>query len=447
MQFKYFYNFKKIAIQLFILLPISILLVMSACQDDVRSMPSKNEKLVPSVEAIQARYGSLPLSERLTGVVRARNQVEIFPEINAAIVEVRVENGDIVEKDQPLVLLRDRDFQERLKQAKANYKIALAQSKQASARLKEVQSELKRMESLAEKELVSDAELEEIQTRAVSEEANVELAKARVEQAQAAVEESQTELSETIIRAPISGTVGNRNAEVGMIVSPGVRLFTMGQLDNMKIEVVLTDRMLNYIEVGQRSEIFSDVLPSGMATAPLSRISPFLHPVTHSTTAEIDLKNPDGSLKPGMFVTVDVMYGESEQATLIPLSALYENPETGETGVFVSRDSLVLHNEPTGASDEQKSISLSDPITFDFKSVDVMAKGRMQAGINGVDKGNWVVTLGQNLLGSQSGEARVRTVKWDWVEYLQNLQSQDLLEDIMEEQQKMARDSINRVIN
>ena len=447
MQFKYFNNFKKSRSLLFLPILMGIFLLIPACQGDAKNVQTKNEKLIPSVEAIQARHGSLPLSERLTGVVRARNQVEIFPEINAAIVEVRVENGDIVEKGQPLVLLRDRKFQERLKQAKANYQITQAQSKQAQARLKEVQSELKRMESLAEKELVSDAELEEIQTRAVSEEANVELAKARVEQALASVEESQSDLSETIIRAPISGTVGNRNAEVGMIVSPGTRLFTMGQLDNMKIEVVLTDRMLSYIEVGQRSEIFSDVLPSGMASAPLTRISPFLHPVTHSTIAEIDLKNPGESLKPGMFVTVDVMYGESEQATLIPLSALYENPETGETGVFVSRDSLVLYSEPTGASDEQKSISLSDPVPFDFKSVDVIAKGRMQAGITGVEEGNWVVTLGQNLLGSQSGEARVRTVEWDWVEYLQNLQSQDLLEDIMEEQQRMTRDSLNRVLN
>mgnify|MGYP006291655767 FL=1 len=184
-----------------------------------------------------------------------------------------------------------------------------------------------------------------------------------------------------------------------------------------------------------------------MSSSSLTRISPFLHPFTPSTIAEIDLKNPGESLKPGMFVTVDVMYGESEQATLIPLSALYENPETGETGVFVSRDSLVLYSEPTGASDEQKSISLSDPVPFDFKSVDVIAKGRMQAGITGVEEGNWVVTLGQNLLGSQSGEARVRTVEWDWVEYLQNLQSQDLLEDIMEEQQRMTRDSLNRVLN
>ncbi len=48
----------------------------------------------PAVEALPARSGSLPLEEALSGVVRARNQVAIRPEISAAVVEVLVRNGD-----------------------------------------------------------------------------------------------------------------------------------------------------------------------------------------------------------------------------------------------------------------------------------------------------------------------------------------------------------------
>ncbi|NIR94021.1 MAG: efflux RND transporter periplasmic adaptor subunit, partial [Gammaproteobacteria bacterium] len=158
--------------------------------------------------------------------------------------------------------------------------------------------------------------------------------------AQANVDEQEENLSQTVIRAPVAGSVGNRNAEIGMLVTPNTRLFTLGQLDNIKVEVVLTDRMLNYIEEGQRSEIVASNLISGPVSAPLSRISPFLHPVTHSTEAEIDLANPEGRLKPGMFVTVDIFYGQSERATLVPLSSLYEHPARGATGVYVSKASL-----------------------------------------------------------------------------------------------------------
>lgn len=403
------------------------------------SQDNEANRLIPAVEAVQARHGSLPLTERLSGVVKAKNQVEIYPELGAAIVEVLVNNGDAVKRGQPLVRLRDNEFREQLKQARAGYQIAVAQAKQAEAQLKEIQAELKRTEALAEKELVSATELETVRTRAISAEADFELAEARVEQAQATVDEREVTLSQTIIRAPIAGTVGNRNAEVGMLVSSSTRLFTLGRLDSVRVQVVLTDRMLNYIETGQRTEIHAENTPSGLMMAPLTRISPFLHPVTHSTDAEIDLANSDGRLKPGMFVAVDIYYGESEQATLVPLSALYENPATGATGVYVSQDSL--DRESAGAMTDGQTMALTGPVRFKFVPVEVIAKGRMEAGVSGVEPGSWVVTIGKDLLGGESGTARVRPVNWQWVEQLQHLQRDDLLQEVLKRQQEAAGDS------
>ncbi len=53
----------------------------------------------------------------------------------------------------------------------------------------------------------------------------------------------------------------------------------------------------------------------------------------------------------------------------------------------------------------------------------------MVAGIAGVAPGQWVVTIGQHLLGEGTPKARVRPVKWDWVEKLQNLQREDLMQE------------------
>ena len=391
-------------------------------------------KPVPAVEAVLSDVGSLPLTERLSGVVRAKNQVEIYPEISAAIEQVNVNDGDSVAKGQPLVVLRDTQFRERLKQAQAGHQIAVAQRSQAEARLQKIQSDLKRTESLFEKKLVSATELETIQSEATSAEADAALAKARVDQAQANIDEYEEALSRTVIRAPVTGTVGNRNAEIGMYVNSNTRLFTLGQLDTVRIGIILTDRMLNYIETGQRTEIQAANLPLGSADAKLSRISPFLHPVTHSTDAEIDLPNPDHQLNPGMFVTVDVYYGESEQATLVPLSALYENPGTGVTGIYVTNDSL--SGEAVDVQGGEDPISFTAPAVFEFVPVNVIARGRTVAGITGVEPGKWIITLGQDLLGGKPGEARVRKVDWKWVERLQHLQREDLLEEFMKRQQE-----------
>lgn len=388
-----------------------------------------NGKMMPAVEAVQARFGSLPLTERLSGAVKAKNQVELYPQISAPVMQVFVQNGEFVRAGQQLVRLRDTEFQEQLKQAEASLQIALAQAKQADAEWQRMQAEAKRSTSLADQGLISATAFEEIQTRTVAAEASAELARARVEQAQATVDERKETLGRTIVRAPVEGTVGNRSAEVGMMVTPNTRLFTLGQLDSLRVEIVLSDRMLTYIKKGQRSEILSPSLPFGSVSAPVARISPFLHPVAHSTTAEIDLPNPEHALKPGMFVTVDVFYGESEQATLVPLSALWESPGNSSVGVYLCRDSLggeVVENPADGA--------LTDPALFEFVPVEVIAKGRLNAGVRGIEQGNWVVTIGQDLLGSDTASARVRPVSWKWVEELQNLQREDLIEEIIKKQ-------------
>ncbi len=419
--------------------PVLAALLFLGCSGGSNNNRNNRDRLVPALEAVQAKYGSLPLSERLSGVVKAKNQVEIFPEITAVVEAVYVQSGDEVSRGQPLVSLRDREFQERLKQARAAHRIAEAQARQAEAKLKEVEAELRRSRALADKGMVSDAEMETAETQALSAQADAELAKARVEQALATVAEREEALSQTVIRAPVDGSVGNRRAEVGMMVSPGNRLFTLGQLDSVRVEVVLTDRMLNYIEAGQRAGIGAANVPSGELTASLSRISPFLHPVTHSTDAEIDMANPKHLLKSGMFVTVDIYHGESERATLVPLSALYDNPLTGATGVYVSRDTL--NRIPLEPSEVGRSSSLTEPVPFEFVPVEIIAKGRMSAGIRGVEPDTWVVTLGQDLLGGESGAARVRPVEWGWVEHLQNLQREDLLKQILQDKQPAGSDT------
>jgi len=420
---------------------IGFTILFISCSDESGSSENANGGIMPAVEAVQSRYGSLPLTQRLSGIVEAKNQIEIYPEISAVIVGVFVKNGDEVKKGDPLVRLRDKEFMERVKQATAGYQIAVAQLKQAEARLNEIKSELRRTETLAAQGLTSSTDLETVQTRAISAEADVALANARVEQANATVEERNETLTQTIIRSPITGSVGNRKAEVGMLVTGNTRLFILGQLENVRVKVVLTDRMLNYIREGQRVEIIDENSPDGILNTYLSRISPFLNPVSHSTEAEIDMENPDRELKSGMFVTVDIFYGESEQATLVPLSALYEDPATGVAGVYITE--ATLNREPVVSVKTDNSVPLSDPVDFKFVPVDVIAKGRMEAGIRGIDSGKWVITLGQNLLGGEEGKARVRPVNWTWVERLQKLQREDLMEGLVKRQREVASDTVS----
>jgi multidrug efflux pump subunit AcrA (membrane-fusion protein) len=211
----------------------------------------------------------------------------------------------------------------------------------------------------------------------------------------------------------------------------------------MRVEVPVTQEMLGRLKVGQRAEIRAESLPDTVLLAEVSRISPFLRERSFSAEAEIDVPNTGGILMPGMFVTADIYYGGSQEATLVPKSALYENPDTGEEGVFVlAADSAGSSPPIARPAGEDGMGTLSGPLSLRFRAVDVLAVGDQVSGISRVEPGEWVVVVGQHLLPGRPGEkpvARVRQVTWERIVGLQTLQRHDLLRRFMEKQQRMAR--------
>ncbi|MEX1010954.1 MAG: efflux RND transporter periplasmic adaptor subunit [Balneolaceae bacterium] len=414
----------------------SFSLLLWGCGNSEEGGNTGNFGTIPAVEAVQAQFGALPLEERLSGITRASNQVEIYPRITAPVEEVMVRNGDYVESGAPLIRLEDREYSERLQQAEANLRVNEARARQSETRLNEVRNFLDRQETLYSRDLLSDADIEQARAQVMSAEADYELALAQVDQAHSQMSEQRDLLDRTVIRAPISGTVGQRNAEAGMQVNANSRLFVIGDLTHSTIRVNLTENMLGYIETGQTVRIFSENLGDTLLYSEVSRISPFLTSGSFSTEAEIDIANEEGLLLPGMFVTVDVLYGETSQATLVPLSAIFRHPRTGVQGIYVA-NGYGVETEPITEVDAGNPPPLSEPTSLEFREIEVVARGREAAGVAGINSGDWVVTVGQSLLiGSaddQDPQARIRAASWDRIMEMQRMQPEDLLERIMGE--------------
>src|SRR5699024_4157740 len=279
-----------ISIQHTVLLLLATLL--ASCYGDSGSDENNLDQrgIIPAVEAVQARYGSLPLSERLSGTVVAENQVALYPEITGQISRIHVQTGDYINEGEPIISLEDRQYSEQVEQARAESRINQARLKQAQARHNELEARYKRTKQLSDRNLSSDMEMETMQAQMASAEADIELAKAQLEQSQSNLQEQQNMLSKTVIRAPISGTLGQRNAEIGMQVGPNTPLFTIGDLTNLRVEIILTDEMLQDVQIGQTAQIYTGSgEDSEIIEAKLSRISPFLNNITRSTEGEIDV--------------------------------------------------------------------------------------------------------------------------------------------------------------
>ena len=416
-------------------LGLCFLLLISCSSDEPTQKPLQN-LVIPAVEAVQSQYGSLPLVERFSGNVISENQIELYPETNAQIAEVYVENGDKVTKGQPLVKLQDEPFKKQLQQAQAGLRINEARLKQADARLKELEAQFKRITALAEKNLTSELQIEQINAQKTSAEADVELAKAQIDQSRALVDERKNQLSKTVINSPVTGTIGQRNARVGMQATTNTKIFTIGDLSKLRVEIVLTENLHSRIKVGQTATITindANGIPRTIS-AELSRISPFLNEITRSTEAEIDITNAEDILNPGMYVPVDVHFGESQQATLIPTSAIFIDPQTGREGIYIA-NSIGSEIEPVSDTSDNRS-ALTEPTGVVFQEIDIIARGKMAVGVIGLESGKWIITLGQNLLAEGKNEARVKTITWDHVLNLQSMQKEDLLKEIIEGKKK-----------
>lgn len=427
------------------LVGLTLLLLLSGCSSPSNEGNSpqqeQGDNSPPSVEAVQARDGSLPLEERMSGTVRARNQIAIYSELSEPVVSVEAQTGDYVEEGEPLVRLRRETYEQQVRQAKASLRNAKAEAQGAQANLRELRSQLKRTERLTDQDFESQQQLESLRAQVEQAEAAYEQAQAQVEQAESTLDERQSALSKTVIRAPISGHVGQRNVQVGQRVGPDTRLYTLGDLDSVKVRVEVTDRMFGRIQPGQTARIHVPQRDT-ILTASVTRMSPFLSEESYSAEAEIVVANKNRVLNPGMFVEVDVAYGESERATIVPLSALYEDPASNTRGVFVAPTlGTEIPVDVPDEFDEDNPPPLTPPTPTTFREVEVLAEGQQTAGVRGIEPGDWVVTVGQNLLDNDAGErvdARVRPLPWSRLIALQRLQDTDLLNRVLERQQRLA---------
>lgn len=411
-------------------LGLAALLLLGSCSATEESREEQAESRVHPVEAVMARAGTLPLQERVSGTVRARNQIAVRAEIDAPIVQVYVRSGDEVTQGQPLVRLDDNQLRAQLNQAEAAVRLAQASVEQSQARLAELQAQASRVRRLAEEQLVSALDLETLEAQIQAARANLSQESARVEQAQATAAERRNALARTVIRAPAAGRVGARNAEPGMIASRDTVLFVLGNPSDLIVEVPLTQEMLGNISVGDRALVRTGGTQQTVIEGQLARVSPFLASGSFSTTGEIELEGEPARLSPGMFVAVDLLYGESDPTTLVPASALWEDPASGAQSVYVVAD---LNGEGARST-------LEDPAKrVQRRPVDVLAQGGGMAGVGSVKPGEWVVVAGQHLLAEDRSEvAHVRTASWDRVLNLQSIQREDLQAEYMDKQQRYA---------
>jgi cobalt-zinc-cadmium efflux system membrane fusion protein len=281
----------------------------------IRSVPVSKEVFHPHVVA--------------TGVIRpdAQRSVIVRSRIAGRVVRVAADVGEKVSSGQLLAVLEGPEVTAAL----ARYRTAVAREAAAS-RAAERGAKLLQIGAL------SQAEVEARNSEA--EVAAAEVAAARQDLSRLGLDpggdsSDPARSSEFRITSPLAGTVLERQVSPGLLVEREAALFSVADLARVWAVADVYEKDLGQIQAEGEVEVRSDAFPDQVFVGRIAMVEPALDEAARTAHVRVVLENPDGKLRPGLFVTVAVpLRGASEvEAMAIPAGALQKI--SGLSAVFV----------------------------------------------------------------------------------------------------------------
>lgn len=151
---------------------------------------------------------------------------------------------------------------------------------------------------------------------------NLAALRAGVQAAEAQLNQSQSRLMETNLKAPISGIVTDRSADIGSLASPGTPLIVVQSIDWLIVRVSLPLDTLGKISVGQTAKVSVDALKGETFEGKITNVNGAADPASRQITALIRLENPGQKLRPGMFCHVIIVTGKVNADVTVPREAI-----------------------------------------------------------------------------------------------------------------------------
>lgn len=294
---------------------------------------------------VVARAGSATIggSLRLPGVVQPNGyrQVAVTPLAGGRVTRVSAELGTRVRQGQTMAEVYSPELAE-------------AQTAYVSARamLRAHDRELPRTERLAQIGSASRQELERIYAEHAAASAAVQSAQSRLELLgvdPATLETLATgeQLTATIsVPAPMSGVVTERTANVGLNVDPGMPLFTVVDLSTVWIVADLYEHDFSRVRTGSEATVTTLAYPGLELQGRVDYIDPKVNAVTRTAQVRVEVPNPQGDLRLGMYADVAITGIDDSPRTTVAMTAVQTIgdrtvvyvPDPGQPGTFIERN-------------------------------------------------------------------------------------------------------------
>jgi membrane fusion protein (multidrug efflux system) len=293
------------------------------------SPSSRAATTIPTVDVLPARTGLVVERVEAVGTTRANESVMITAKQTGNVTGITFEEGQRVRTGQVLIELDSLERKADLDQSKADMD-------QSRAQRDEIRQRLDRAKQLKSTGNVTDARLDELESQ-------LRAAEGRLRSSEAKIRAFNSRLDDVRITAPFDGRVGMRQVSMGALVTPGSVITTLDDIAKIKLDFSVPEIALSALRPGLGVVARSPAFPTRTFEGQVTVVDTRIDPATRSVRVNAVFDNSDESLKPGLFLSVELQIARRERAVLVPEEALVG--ESTRQFVFVVRDEKAERRE------------------------------------------------------------------------------------------------------
>ena len=391
-------------------------------QEEVQKSQIKEEIIIP-VRTALVEKGEVNSFLKVTGVVEANETVRVTSEIMGQAKEVKVKDGEEVNKGDILIVLGDEQIKIQVAQAQATLdsvqasydkiksgarpqEIKQAESAVLQAKINRDSAEENylRMKKLFTEKAISEQQYEQaknqyeiadVQYQSAQEsyelviegaaEEDIKSVEAQVRQTKAALDMAKYQLKNTQVTAPISGKVTSIAVSSGEMVSPSVPLLSIIDVNRIFVKVGISEKDISKIKEGQTVDLKIDAFPEEKFLGEVVSKGVAVDQISKTLEVKIEILKPEVNIPVGVFARGDILVKTNQDALIIPSSALTRKKDgiyiyVIEEGIARQKEVVlgIIQDERVeileGLSEEEEIVVLGNQELEDGLKVDVLNK-------------------------------------------------------------------------